>query len=163
MGSTIHDRFSFTLKGASGKKIKSNYNIFGYEVHGLRLPGRQLFSIKLLNGSGSFAEPEPPFYLVGNEKLYTITGTSVQVLRLLYTSSWRPGWNYSYGWEKITFVYHASQGNQEVIRRSPIIDGGYEFSDLFGWLLDNNIFLETRLRYSLSTGASFNFSLGKTL
>jgi len=156
------DFFSLTLKGAGGSKINSNYNASGFSIHGVFSPGRHLFSLKLLNGSGTITEPTPPFYLVDGDQLYTVTGTTANVLRLLYSPGWDPGWNYALGWERITFKFLAAQGTQRHVISSFLTEGGYDFSSFSDWMMQNSLSLETRLRYSLMNGIGYTFGVSWT-
>ena len=125
-------------------------------------PGRHLVSIKLLNGSGTITEPSPPFYLVDGEQLYTVTGTTANVLRLLYSPGWDPGWNYALGWERITFNFLAAQGTQKHVNSSFLVEGGYDFSAFSDWMIQNQISLETRFRYSLVNGIGYTYGVSWT-
>jgi len=156
------DFFSLTLKGAGGSNIKANYSVSGFSIHGILSPGRHLVSLKLLNGSGTITEPSPPFYLVDGEQLYTVTGTTANVLRLLYSPGWDPGWNYALGWERITFNFIAAQGTQKHVNSSFLTEGGYDFSAFSDWMIQNHISLETRFRYSLVNGIGYTFGVGWT-
>jgi hypothetical protein len=156
------DFFSLTLKGAGGSNINSNYNVSGFSIHGILSPGRHLLSLKLLNGSGTITEPSPPFYLVDGEQLYTVTGTTANVLRLIYSPRWDPGWNYALGWERITFNFIAAQGTQKHVNSSFLTEGGYDFSAFSDWMIQNQISLETRFRYSLVNGIGYTFGVGWT-
>jgi len=156
------DFFSLTLKGAGGSNINSNYSVSGFSIHGILSPGRHLVSIKLLNGSGTITEPSPPFYLVDGEQLYTVTGTTANVLRLLYSPGWDPGWNYALGWERITFNFLAAQGTQKHVNSSFLVEGGYDFSAFSDWMIQNQISLETRFRYSLVNGIGYTYGVSWT-
>ena len=156
------DFFSLTLKGAGGSNIKANYSVSGFSIHGILSPGRHLVSLKLLNGSGTITEPSPPFYLVDGEQLYTVTGTTANVLRLLYSPGWDPGWNYALGWERITFNFIAAQGTQKHVNSSFLTEGGYDFSAFSDWMIQNHISLESRFRYSLVNGIGYTFGVGWT-
>ena len=156
------DFFSLTLEGAGGTKILSNYSVSGISVHGILSPGRHLLSLKFLNGSGTITEPSTPFYLVSGDQLYTVTGTNANVFRLLYSPQWEPGWNYALGWESISFNFEAAQGTQTHVVSSFLTEGGYDFSSLSDWMMQNSLSLETRLRYSLMNGIGYTFGVSWT-
>ena len=156
------DFFSLTLKGTGGTKILSNYSVSGISVHGILSPGRYLLSLKFLNGSGTITEPSTPFYLVSGNRLYTVTGTTANVFRLLYSPGWEPGWNYALGWESILFNFEASQGTQTHVVSSFLTEGGYDFSSFSDWMMQNSLSLETRLRYSLMNGIGYTFGVSWT-
>jgi hypothetical protein len=156
------DFFSLTLEGAGGTKILSNYSVSGISVNGILSPGRHLLSFKFLNGSGTITEPSTPFYLVSGNQMYTVTGTSASVFRILYSPEWEPGWNYALGWESILFNFEASQGTQTHVVSSILTEGGYDFSSFSDWMMQNSLSLETRLRYSLMNGIGYTFGVGWT-
>jgi len=156
------DFFSLTLKGAGGTKILSNYSVSGISVHGILSPGRYLLSFKFLNGSGTITEPSTPFYLVSGNQMYTVTGTTASVFRLIFSPGWEPGWNYAFGWESISFNFEASQGTQTHVVSSFLTEGGYDFSSFSDWMMQNSLSLETRLRYSLMNGIGYTFGVSWT-
>ena len=151
-----YDSFSLSMKGSGGAKINASYTITGLTLHGLIFPGRHFVNLSYLNGPGKINEPPTPFMLVSGEKSYTITGTYANVIRLIYSSGWEPGWNYSYGWEQIKAYFQSVQGDRYITIRSPLIEGSYEFSNLIYWLSDYQLSLDTRLRYSLINGIGFS-------
>ena len=150
-----YDSFSLSIKGSGKQKIKSSYSVTGLAMHGLIYPGQHLVHLSYLRGSGKISEPATPFLLVSGTNSYTITGTYANVMRVLYTSQWEPGWNYAYGWEQIKAYFQAEQGDRYVTVHSPLLEGSYEFSNLFYWLSDYFLSLETRVRYSLINGIGF--------
>ena len=152
------DSFSLTMAGSGSQEIKASYSVSGFALHGLIYPGRNLIHLSYLSGSGIISEPATPFILVSGTNSYTITGTKAEVIRLLYNSEWAPGWNYAYGWEQIIAYFIADQGDRKITVRSPLVEGSYEFSNLFYLLSDNNMSLETRARYSLISG--FGYTVG---
>ena len=156
------DFFSLTLEGAGGTKILSNYSVSGISVHGILSPGRYLLSLKFLNGSGTITEPSTPFYLVSGNQMYTVTGTTASVFRLIFSPGWEPGWNYALGWESILFNFEASQGTQTQVDSSILTEGGYDFSSFSDWMMQNSLSLETRLRYSLMNGIGYTFGVSWT-
>ena len=45
-------------------------------------------------------------------------------------------------------------------RNSLIVEGGYELSDFFGFMIDNELFLETNVTYSSSNGIGLSIQFG---
>ena len=154
-----YDSFSLSIKGSGKQKIKAGYSVSGFAMHGLIYPGRYLVHLSYLSGSGKISEPGTPFILISGTNSYTITGTKAKVIRVLFNTNWAPGWNYAYGWEQIKAYFITEQGDRYVTVRSPLIEGSYEFSNLFFWLSDNYLSLETRARYSLISGMGYTVGI----
>ena len=101
-----------------------------------------------------------PFYLIVKSQLHTITSTSANLIKLAVTPTWQPGWIYSILWEQLKVSYSGSSGTLSSKRNSFSIEGGYEASELLNFLIDNNLFLETKFKYSTSSGFGITSSLG---
>jgi hypothetical protein len=154
-----YDSFSLSMEGSGGTNIDASYTITGLTIHGLIFPEKHFVNLSYLNGPGKINEPPTPFMLVSGESSYNITGTYANVLRLIYSNGWEPGWNYSFGWEQIKAYFQSVQGDRYVTIRSPLIEGSYEFSNLIYWLSDFNLSLDSRLRYSFINGIGLSAGL----
>ena len=144
----------------ANKPIKSSYNLFGFEIHSLLLPSRYRIAISSFSGDGEFTDQTTPFYIVVNSELFPIEKTSASLLRILVTPGWQPGWIYSIGYEQSTFLYSGGSGTLSSKRNSLSVEGGYESSEFFDFMIDKDLFQETKLRYSTATGFGLSFNLG---
>ena len=54
--------------------------------------------------------------------MYTVTGTSASVFRILYSPEWEPGWNYALGWESILFNFDIITENLKIKNVSFLYD-----------------------------------------
>ena len=153
------DYFTYEIK-TSNKPIKTSYSLLGFEFHTVLLPSRYRITIGSFSGDGEFTNQTTPFYIVVNSELYPIDKTSASLLRILVTPGWQPGWIYSIGYEKSTLSYSGGSGTLNSKRNSLSIEGGYESSEFFDFMIDKDLFQETKLRYSTATGFGLNISLG---
>lgn len=144
----------------ANKTIKTSYNLSGFEINCLLLPSRYRIAISSLSGDGQFTNQTAPFYIVVNSELYPLKKTSVSLLRILVTPEWQPGWIYSLGYEQSTFSYSGSSGTLNSKQNSFSIEGGYESSEFFDFMIDKDLFQETKLRYSTATGVGLSLNLG---
>ena len=154
-----YENLTFQTKTIN-EPINTSFNLFGFEVHSLLLPSRYRISLGNLSGSGKFTNRTAPFYLVVKSQLHTITSTSANLIKLAVTPTWQPGWIYSILWEQLKVSYSGSSGTLSSKRNSFSIEGGYEASELLNFLIDNNLFLETKFKYSTSSGFGITSSLG---
>ncbi len=154
-----YDQFSYELE-TSNKPIKTSYSLLGFELHAVLLPSRYRITIGSFSGDGEFTDQTAPFYIVVNSALFPIEKTSASLLRILVTPEWQPGWIYSYGYEQATFSYSGGSGTLNSKRNSLIVEGGYESSEFFDFMIDKDLFQETKLRYSTATGLGVSVSLG---
>ena len=134
--------------------------MLGFEFHTVLLPSRYRITISSFNGDGKFTNQTAPFYIVVKSELFTIEKTSASLLRILVTPGWQPGWIYSIGYEKSTLSYSGGSGTLNSKRNSFSIEGGYESSEFFDFMIDKDLFQETKLRYSTGTGFGLSISLG---
>ena len=154
-----YENLTFQTKTIN-EPINTSFNLFGFEVHSLLLDSRYRISLGNLSGSGKFTNRTAPFYLVVKSQLQTITSTSANLIKLAVTPTWQPGWIYSILWEQLKVSYSGSSGTLSSKRNSFSIEGGYEASELLNFLIDNNLFLETKFKYSTSSGFGITSSLG---
>jgi len=154
-----YDQFTYELK-TSNKPIKTSYSLLGFELHAVLLPSRYRITIGSFSGDGEFTNQTAPFYIVVKSELFPIEKTSASLLRILVTPEWQPGWIYSIGYEKSTISYSGGSGTLNSKRNSLSIEGGYESSEFFDFMIDKDLFQETKLRYSTATGVGFSISMG---
>ena len=161
-----YDQFSYELD-TSNKPIKTTYSLLGFEIHIsakfslVFYPlSRYRIAISSFSGDGEFTDQTAPFYIVVKSKLFPIEKTSASLLRILVTPEWQPGWIYSYGYEQATFSYSGGSGTLNSKRNSLSVEGGYESSEFFDFMIDKDLFQETKLRYSTATGFGLSVSLG---
>ena len=153
------DYLTFETETAN-KTIKTSYNLFGFEIHSLFLPSRYRIAISSLSGDGQFTNRTAPFYIVVKSELYPIEKTSASLLRILVTPEWQPGWMYSIGYEQAKFSYSGGSGTLSSKRNSLSVEGGYESSEFLDFMIDKDLFQETKLRYSTATGFGLSINLG---
>jgi hypothetical protein len=154
-----YDQFSYELE-TSNKPIKTSYSLLGFELHAVLLPSRYRITIGSFSGDGEFTDQTAPFYIVVNSALFPIENTSASLLRILVTPEWQPGWIYSIGYEKSTISYSGGSGTLNSKRNSLSVEGGYESSEFFDFMIDKDLFQETKLRYSTATGVGLSINLG---
>ena len=154
-----YDQFTYELK-TSNKPIKTSYSLLGFELHAVLLPSRYRITIGSFSGDGEFTDQTAPFYIVVNSALFPIENTSASLLRILVTPEWQPGWIYSIGYEKSTISYSGGSGTLNSKRNSLSVEGGYESSEFFDFMIDKDLFQETKLRYSTATGVGLSINLG---
>jgi len=154
-----YDQFTYELK-TSNMPIKTSYSLIGFEFHAVLLPSRYRITIGSFNGDGEFTNQTTPFYIVAKSELFPIEKTSASILRILVTPEWQPGWIYSYGYEQATLSYSGGSGTLNSKQNSLCVEGGYESSELFDFMIDKDLFQETKLRYSTATGVGLSISLG---
>ena len=153
------DYFTYELK-TSNKPIKTSYSLLGFEIHAVLLPSRYRITISSFSGDGEFTNQTAPFYIVAKSELFPIEKTSASLLRILVTPEWQPGWIYSIGYEKSTLSYSGGSGTLNSKRNSLSVEGGYESSEFFDFMIDKDLFQETKLRYSTATGFGLSVNLG---
>ena len=134
--------------------------LLGFELHAVLLPSWYRITIGSFSGDGEFTDQTAPFYIVVNSALFPIEKTSASLLRILVTPEWQPGWLYSIGYEQSVFSYSGGSDTLSSKQNSLSIEGGYESSELFDFMIDKDLFQETKLRYSTATGVGISFSLG---
>ena len=62
--------------------------------------------------------------------------------------------------EQLKFSYSGSGGTFNSKRNSFSIEGGYEVSEFMDFMIDNDLFLEAKLRFSTATGFGFTTNFG---
>jgi len=154
-----YDQLSYEVK-TSNNPIKTSYNLFGIELHTVLLPSRYKVTISSFSGDGEFTNQSTPFYIVVKSDLFPIEKTSASILRIVLTPEWQPGWIYSIGYEQSKFTFSGGSGSLDSKNNSINIEGGYESSEFFDFMIDKDLFQETKIRYSTATGLGFNINLG---
>ena len=154
-----YEYFTYQVE-TSNKPISTSYYLLGFEAHSLLLPSRYRITVSSFSGIGRFTDTTTPFYLVVGSQLYTISETSASLMRVLVTPKWQPGWIYSIGFEQLKLSYSGSGGTLSSKRNSFSIEGGYEASEFMDFMIDNDLFLEAKLRFSTSTGFGFTTNFG---
>jgi len=154
-----YEYFTYQVE-TSNKPISTSYYVVGLEAHSLLLPYRYRITISSFSGIGRFTDTATPFYLVVGSQLYSISETSASLMRVLVTPKWQPGWIYSIGFEQLKFSYSGSGGTFNSKRNSLSIEGGYEASEFMDFMIDNDLFMEAKLRFSTATGFGFTTNFG---
>jgi len=158
-GGVVYSRFNYKFETAN-KPINTSYGLTGFELNSLLTPSRYRLRLIRLNGNGEFTDRTSPFFIVSGADLYTISETSAEVLRLMIMPGWGPGLIYGIGYEMLQVKYTGSGTSFVSKRNSLIVEGGYEFSDFFGFMIDNELFLETNVTYSSSNHIGLSVQFG---
>ena len=149
------------LKGKSDKGIKFAYALNGFRLILSTFPAKRYFSFEQVSGHGVILKPGTPLYLSDGTKLYTVSGVSSTITRILYTPRRDPDWFYAVGWESAIHTLQGTPANISARRSSPVLEGGYNFARwLPWWFQENSLFLEAKAGISAASGNRIGFTLG---